>query len=173
MAHTLADFCRNANKSLKSKPLADALPAIADDLAELLKTPAFVAETFKEDTPEGKRELYHDAETDFYVLAHVQGAGKAGKPHDHGTSWAIYGNARAVTQMTEFKRVNAATADHAELARTEDYGLGPGQTRAFPPGVIHCTSHPQKAWVIRVLGADLDKTPRYHFRKTDRIVEPA
>ena len=39
------------------------------------------------------------------------------------------------------------------------------------PGVIHSTEHQQKAWVIRVTGTDLDKLPRYHFRKQDKILE--
>jgi hypothetical protein len=37
--------------------------------------------------------------------------------------------------------------------------------------VIHSTAHPEKAWVIRVTGTDLDALPRYHFRKQDRILE--
>ena len=41
------------------------------------------------------------------------------------------------------------------------------------PGVIHSTAHPEKAWVIRVTGTDLDVLPRYHFRKQDRILEQA
>jgi len=50
--------------------------------------------------------------------------------------------------------------------------LRAGETRAYGPGVIHSTEHPQKAWVIRVTGTDLDAIPRYRFRaKTDRIVE--
>ena len=51
------------------------------------------------------------------------------------------------------------------------YRLAPGQTRAYGPGVIHSTAHPEKAWVIRVTGTDLDELPRYHFSKQDRILE--
>ena len=47
----------------------------------------------------------------------------------------------------------------------------PGDTRGYGPGVIHSTAHPDKAWVIRVTGTDLDKLPRYHFRKQDRVLE--
>ena len=49
----------------------------------------------------------------------------------------------------------------------------PGRRAAYGPGVIHSTAHPQKAWVIRVTGTDLDKLPRYHFRKQDKILEKA
>jgi hypothetical protein len=59
------------------------------------------------------------------------------------------------------------------LAPVEHYALGPGQTRAYGPGVLHSTEHPQKAWVIRVTGTDVDAIPRFRFKpdRGDRIVE--
>jgi len=173
MAYTLAQFCAESRAILKSKLLAGALTQVADRLARLLANPDFVAETFSEDMPPGKRVLYHDPELDFYVMAHVQEGGKTGKPHSHGSSWAIYGNARAVTEMTEWRRANPQGEDHAELAAVSRYSLAPGQTRAYGPDVIHSTAHPKKAWVIRVTGTDLDKLPRYHFGKKDKILESA
>ena len=53
------------------------------------------------------------------------------------------------------------------------YSLTPGQTRAYGPGVMHSTAHPQTAWVIRVTGTDLDRMPRYQFSKKDKILERA
>jgi hypothetical protein len=173
MAYTLDQFCAESRAILKAQPLAQALPQIAERLSRLLANPAFVAETFSDDTPPGRRELHHDAETDFYVLAHVQEGNKVGKPHSHGASWAVYGNARAVTEMTEWRRINPASEDHAELVAVSKYRLEPGQTKAYGPGVIHSTAHPQQAWVIRVTGTDLDLLPRYHFGKQDRILEKA
>ena len=111
--------------------------------------------------PVGKRELFHDPELDFYVLAHVQEGGKTGRPHSHGTSWAIYGNAKNVTNMTEYRRANPESEEHVVLEPVAKYGLRPGDTRGYGPGVIHSTQHPEKAWVIRVTGCDLDKLPRY------------
>jgi hypothetical protein len=76
--------------------------------------------------------------------------------------------------MTEWRRVNPDSEDHAVLEKTESYSIGPGDTRAYGPGVIHSTAHPDKAWVIRVTGANLDLIPRYHFRpKRDKILEKA
>jgi hypothetical protein len=171
MAYTLDDFCTDSHSLLKKHPLAAALPQIAERLSRLLVNPAFVTATFNDDMPAGKRVLYHDPELDFYVLAHVQEGGKTGKPHSHGTSWAIYGNAKNVTDMTEWRRTNPETEDHVELVASSKYGLGPGQTRAYGPNVIHSTAHKHKAWVIRVTGTDLDKLPRYHLRKQDKILE--
>jgi hypothetical protein len=173
MAYTLEQFCTESRAILKAEPLAGALPQIAERLSRLLADPAFVAAAFNEDMKPGKRVLRHDPELDFYVMAHVQEGGKTGKPHSHGASWAIYGNARASTQMTEWQRANPASEDHAELKPVSKYSLAPGQTRAYGPNVIHSTAHPETAWVIRVTGTDLDKLPRYHFGKKDKILEGA
>jgi hypothetical protein len=173
MAYTLAQFSADTSAALKGHALADALPKIASHLSRLLANPAFVAEAFNGSEEPGKRVLHHDGELDFYVLAHIQAGGKTGKPHSHGDSWAVYGNARASTDMTEWRRVNPATDDHVELMAASRYSLTPGQTRAYGPGVMHSTAHPELAWVIRVTGTDLDRMPRYHFGKKDKILEGA
>lgn len=171
MPYTLADFCNDLSATLKARGQGG-LPDIARKLGELLNNADFVAATFSEDTPVGRRELWHDPETDAYVLAHVQEGGKVGKPHSHGASWAIYGTARGVTEMTEWRRVNPEHENSAVLEKTRQYALGRGQTRGYASGAIHSTAHPQKAWVIRVTGTNLEAIPRYHFdAKTDKILE--
>src|ERR1700720_2602608 len=171
MPYTLTDFCADLSATLKTKG-ESGLPDIAQKLSQLLKNQNFVSETFAEDTPIGRRELWHDPATDVYVLAHVQEGGNVGKPHSHGASWAIYGTARGVTEMTEWRGGNPPAEGKAVLQKASAYPLGPGQTRAYSSGLIHSTAHPHKAWVIRVTGTDLDAIPRYRFRgKTDKIVE--
>ncbi len=130
MPYTLENFCTDLSTTLKAKG-ESGLVEIADRLSKLLANPAFVSATFAEDTPIGKRDLWHDPETDVYVLAHVQEGGKVGKPHSHGISWAIYGTARGVTEMTEWRRINAAEDEGVELEKTKQYALGPGQTRGL------------------------------------------
>ena len=58
MAYTLDNFCTDAHALLKAKPLAEALPQVAERLSDLLVNPQFVAETFNDDMPPGKRVLY-------------------------------------------------------------------------------------------------------------------
>lgn len=161
----LDTFSRKTRLLIQQEPLSGALPLVALYLQDLLANAAFVDATFDEDTPAGKRLLYCDAETGFLVLAHVQPAGKGGAPHDHGASWAVYGNARGRTDMTEYRRVNDAQEDHAVWAPQTRYSLHAGQTRAYPTGTVHSTAHPEKAWVLRITGTDLDQLPRYRFRK--------
>jgi hypothetical protein len=171
MPYTLTEFCNDLSATLKAKG-QEGLPDVARKLTALLDNADFVAATFNDDIPPGRRELWHDPETDAYVLAHVQEGGKTGQPHSHGASWAIYGTARGVTEMTEWRRVNPESEQGAVLEKTRQYALGLGQTRGYASGAIHSTAHPQKAWVIRVTGTDLDAIPRYRFQpKTDKILE--
>jgi len=171
MPYTLRNFCADLSATLKAKG-QDGLPDIARKLSELLGNPEFVTATFSDDMPPGRRELWHDPQTDAYVLAHVQEGGKVGRPHSHGASWAIYGTVRGVTEMTEWRRVNPPSAPGAVLEKTRQYALGPGQTRGYASGAIHSTAHPQKAWVVRITGTDLDAIARYRFNaKTDKILE--
>ena len=118
MAYTLKEFCADHHALLTSgQPLAETLPRIAEKLSILLRNPEFVAESFSDDTPVGKRTLHHDPITDVYVLAHVNEGPKKGSPHSHGASWAVYGTARAVTEMTEWRRVNLKVRNRLCLSR--------------------------------------------------------
>jgi hypothetical protein len=173
MTVTLEQFCDDMRAILKAKG-QKGLPEVADRLKPLLLDEAFVRATWDESMKPGKRVLFHDEETDAYVLAHVQEAGKGGHPHSHGASWAIYGNAKGFTDMTEWRRVNPESEDQAVLEQSDKYRLAPGLTKAYGAGVIHSTAHPERAWVIRITGGDLDQIPRFRFHpKKDRILEKA
>lgn len=174
MAYTLDQFCADCHDILTKGVDDAAREKVRANMEKLLANPEFVAETWQDDTPPGKRVLYHDSDSDVYVLAHVQEPGKKGNPHSHGASWAIYGNALGETDMTEWRRTNSEDDDHAELEVAESYSITPGVARAYGPGLIHSTGHPGKAWVLRVTGTDLDTLPRYRFDASkDKILQEA
>ena len=100
----------------------------------LLRNPQFVAESFSDDTPIGKRTLHHDPDTDVYVLAHVYEGPKKGSPHSHGASWAVYGTARAVTKMTEWRRTNPESEEQAVLEPVGALQPRPGRHPRLWPG---------------------------------------
>lgn len=168
----LDDFCGDLCTILRSHAEGK-LTGIAANLQRLLANPAFVAATFDDSMPPGKRVLFHDPITDVYVLAHVHAPSlKPGLPHSHGLSWAVYGNAKGTTEMTVWQRRNDESDAHAELAVIDNYALREGEARPYPPGVLHSTNQPAKAWVVRVTGTDLDVLPRYRFnRNTDKMLD--
>ncbi len=150
---------------------AGGLEEIAAKLRPVLLDPEFAKLAFPDETMH-KRILFHDPGTGVYVQAHLQQAGKSGKPHSHGASWAVYGNILGRTNMIEWRRINPEGEDHAVLEPVARYTLGPGDACAYPPHRIHSTAHPGNAHVIRIVGTDLDAIPRYSFNaKKDRMVE--
>lgn len=175
MAYTLQEFCSDTKAILKGAgTINERLEKVAAKLSGLLTDKDFAAQTFDADTPAGKRELYHDAELDFYVLAHVQDGGKRGTPHSHGASWAIYGNIDGATRMREYQRTNSESEEGAVLKKSAEYDLCAGDTKAYGPGYIHSTEHREKCFVIRITGTDLDQIERFRFRKLrDQVLEEA
>ena len=162
-------FTTDLVTALKERGI-DGLPEIARALRPLLRDSEFAVLAFP-DPAIRKRVLFHDTDTDVYVLAHIHEAGKRGRPHSHGASWAIYGNVDGVTDMTEWRRINPESEPHAVLEPSSHYRLGPGDSRAYPPYLIHSTAHPEHAHVIRITGTDLDRIPRYGFDPAyDKIV---
>lgn len=175
MAYTLEQFCHDSRHILAGDgDIQSRIDGVAAKLADLLRNDEFVRETFPNDDLPAKRELYHDPDHDFYVLAHIQKGGKKGMPHSHGASWAIYGNATGFTRMREYKRTNPESEEAAVLEKVAEYDVKAGDTKAYGPGYIHSTEHPETCYVIRLTGTDLDQIPRYRFRKMrDKVLEEA
>ncbi len=95
------------------------------------------------------------------MLSHVNTKAAKSPPHDHGASWAIYGQAIKYTDMIEWQREDSgADPKHAELKPVKKYRLEPGQAGIYQDGTIHSIDYPDHARFIRVTGTDLDKIPR-------------
>src|SRR3546814_8925552 len=79
--------------------------------------------------------LYEDPELGFCILAHVYKGAKHSGPHDHGPSWAVYGQAKGITEMTEYRKVEPpkdGRPGKAEAVKT--YALKPGMAAAYIVG---------------------------------------
>jgi hypothetical protein len=91
----------------------------------------------------GIRTLYRDDETGYNVLVRVYEKGKSGPPHDHGASWAVYGQATEWTDMTLWKRLDDGADDASpELVKERSFRLNPGMAGTFEVGQIHCIHFP-------------------------------
>jgi predicted metal-dependent enzyme (double-stranded beta helix superfamily) len=94
-----------------------------DCLARLLKEKDFVQKHCSPDHKPGTTLLYRDEELDFNVLAHCFKGGAKSPPHDHGTSWAIYGQALGHTNVEVWRRKDGARGDkqhgRADLEKIE------------------------------------------------------
>ena len=65
--------------------------------------PDFVAKHLGPDNNDDRKILYEDPDLRFCILAHVYKGEKNTNPHDHGPSWAVYGQVAGVTEMTDWQ----------------------------------------------------------------------
>lgn len=173
MAYDLDHFVDDCRSTLKQDPGPAGREKIRTLLERLLKEPDFVAEHCSDETPAGLHVLHDDPELGFQILAHINEKARVSQPHDHGHSWAIYGQAARYTDMTEFERVdNGSNPDKAELKVTKSYRLNPGEAGIYQDGAIHMIDYPDKSRFVRVTGTNLDKITRSMFdRNTGKIAQ--
>ena len=133
-------------------------------LEQLLGNPDFVRRTFGDDVPRGLKVLYEDDKLGFQILAHINDKARVSPPHDHGASWAIYGQATKYTDMIEWEREDdGSDRDQAKLKPVKKYRLNPGHAGIYQDGKIHSIDYPDNARFIRVTGTNLDRIDRVRF----------
>ena len=104
----------------------------------------------------GVHEIYRDPERGFIVYAHIPEKGRTSPPHDHGASWAIYGQTKKFTDMTEYRRLDDGLQDdYAKIEASKQYRLIPGMVGKFGPHEIHQISFEDGARFVRITGSDL------------------
>jgi predicted metal-dependent enzyme (double-stranded beta helix superfamily) len=161
MAYELDQFISDCRQSLKRDPGPDGREQVRAKLEELLRNPHFVDKYCGDDAERGLKVLYEDPELKFQVLAHVNDKARVSPPHDHGESWAIYGQAKLWTDMIEWKREDdGKDPKHAKLTPEKKYRLNPGHAGIYQDGKIHSIDYPDKSRFVRVTGVNLDKINR-------------
>ena len=93
MAYELDQFISDCRTILTRDPGPKGREEVRVLLEKLLSNSEFVRAHCGDDVPQGLKVLYEDPKLGFQILAHINNKARAGEPHDHGTSWAIYGQA--------------------------------------------------------------------------------
>ena len=164
MAYTLDAFVKDAKAALAAEAGPAGREKVRVLLEKLLTNKTFVEEAVGPGAPSGTRKLYEDKEQGFVVLAHCNAKGHKSPPHDHGSSWAVYGQAVRHTDMSEFRRVDGgAGAGEAKLEQVKAYRLEPGHAGVYDVGAIHAIDYPEGSRFVRVTGRDLDYVQRLKF----------
>jgi hypothetical protein len=162
MAYELNEFIADIKATLKRDPGPAGREDVRQRLERLLQNKDFVAKTCGDAVPTGLKVLYEDKDLGFQVLAHVNDKARKSPPHDHGASWAIYGQATKHTDMIEWEKTGG-DEKRAELKEAKRYRLNPGQAGIYQNGAIHSIDYPDHARFIRVTGTNLDKIQRVRF----------
>src|SRR4030095_13094879 len=105
MTYTLDAFIKDAKSVLADTEGPAGREKVRMLLEKLLGNKSFVDEAVGPAAPIGTRKLYEDKDLGFVVLAHCNPKPHKSPPHDHGSSWAVYGQAVKYTDMSEFSRL--------------------------------------------------------------------
>ena len=163
MTHTVEQLAQSFRSALKATPGPGGRKKVCELLKQALRDPTFIASAFTDSTPE-RHLLYEDPELGFCILAHNNQGAKHGAPHDHGPSWAIYGQAQGETQMTDWDLVEVPSGDQPGKARRRStYKLTPGDAHLYNEGDLHSPSRAGPTRLIRIEGTNLEKIKRQKF----------
>ena len=105
--------------------------------------------------------LYEDSESGFCICGHVYADAAEGFPHDHGPSWAIYGQAEGLTRMMDWEVVTPGTTSAAQQVRpVREYTLQRGDAHLYDVGAVHSPHRDNPVKLVRIEGCNLDHVER-------------
>ena len=163
MAHSLESFAAECRKILKAENNPAGRSKVCGLLQEALKDEQFVAKNLTDATPE-RQILYEDPDLGFCILAHSYNGPKESPPHDHGPSWAIYGQAKGETAMSDWELLEPATPEKpGKVRKKRSYKLTTGVAHVYNEGDLHSPSRVGPTRLIRIEGTNMEKVKRLKF----------
>jgi hypothetical protein len=165
MPYTIDQLGRSFHEMLKAEPGPVGRQKVCKMLSEALRDQSFVAQHLTDSTSE-RDILYEDHELGFCILAHSYKGAKSSPPHDHGPSWAIYGQAGGETEMTDYELLEPASdKTPGKVRATKTYTLTPGMAYVYNEGDLHAPTRRASTQLIRIEGVNMDKVKRLKYEK--------
>ena len=165
MGYSLEQFSTECRRILEGDPGVEGRKQVCALVQQVLKDDDFVKTHLGDDVPERKM-LYEDPELGFCILGHVYHGAKDSNPHDHGPSWAIYGQARGETVMTDYEPVaRPGEGKPGKARRIKDYTLKPGAAYLYNEGDLHSPRRAGTTRLIRIEGKNMEKVQRFPYER--------
>ncbi len=161
MGYTLEELSADCRAAMDR----DSGPAGRDEVRKCIEKACadreFVATYLGPDNTTPRQVIYEDDKHKFCILAHYYEGAKGSNPHDHGPSWAIYGQAEGVTTMTEWQKLEEPLdGEPGKVRKVRDYDMTPGVAYLYNEGDLHSPSRAATTRLIRVEGMDLTNVKR-------------
>jgi len=169
MSYSLDEFCDEARAILKQGDNPDGHELIRQKLELLLVDEAFCEAYVGPDNDPGVAQIYEDPELHFCVLAYNMVEPRTSPPHDHGESWAVYGQTAGYTDMTIWIADDGA---HGNVEAERSFRLEPGQAGLFDVREIHSIQYGVDSKFVRITGVDMStETRRVYDADTGAVRE--
>jgi predicted metal-dependent enzyme (double-stranded beta helix superfamily) len=164
MPHTLASFAAQVRATLQNDDSPAGRERVAVLLRDALRDPVFVESLFDEHSPE-RKVVHEDPQLGFCILAHRYTDARSGPPHDHGPSWAIYGQASGETVMSDWAPLDAGAQESpVKVQKLREYTLTPGAAHVYNEGDVHAPSRKGPTRLIRIEGTNLERVKRGRYQ---------
>jgi hypothetical protein len=167
MAYALPQLADDIRSALRSDAGSAGKQKVCDYVSRALADAAFVA-THLRDRPTGapaREVIYEDPELGFCICSHVYDGPAHGAPHDHGSSWAVYGQAVGATEMTDWKILKQGKAGEPTLVKpVKTYFMKPGDARLYDVGDVHSPKRDAPVKLLRIEGKNLDRVERTNIK---------
>jgi hypothetical protein len=163
MSYTLEQLAADIRRALMADPGRAGKAEVCRYVSRSLNDPSFVTTYLKERAPGAnpREVLFEDPQLGFCICGHVYAGSANGSPHDHGPSWAIYGQAAGVTEMTDWKIVEKGGAGKPSLVEpVRTYVMKPGDAHLYDIGDVHSPKREKPSKLIRIEGQNLDNVQR-------------
>ena len=164
MGFTLESFAAGCHRLLKDDPSPAGREKVRALVQEVLKDDEFVAKYINDKTPD-RQVIYEDSELGFCICAHVNREAREANPHDHGSSWAIYGQAFGETEMSDWEVLEPAVEGKpGKVRRARVYSLKPGMAHIYNEGDVHSPKRVSTTGLIRIEGKNTQKMKRLAYQ---------
>jgi hypothetical protein len=169
MAYTLTQLAADIRETLRSDGGRASKERICSYVSRSLTDKSFIAAHLKDRAPGAhpREVLYEDPELGFCICGHVYDGAANGTPHDHGPSWAIYGQATGITEMTDWRIVKKGSGGEPSLVEpVKTYRMNPGDAHLYDVGDVHSPKRSAPVRLIRIEGQNLDRVQRSPIKAT-------
>ena len=161
MTYTLEAFTADCKSTLVAEPGPAGREKIREMLERVLADKEFLSTNFGIAADSDRNVLYRDPDLGFCIVAHTYTESIAASPHHHGPTWAIYGQAEGMTEMTDWRLVRAPENGEAgQVASERTYTLKPGDAHVYNEGDIHSPQWEGLTRLLRVEGQDMTTVQR-------------
>jgi hypothetical protein len=161
--YTLSQLVSDVRSLLGEASVSECSDALCGVLGKALNDEAFISKHLpdREAGAPPREILYEDRDLAFCICGHVYAGEAIGEPHDHGPSWAIYGQASGTTAMTDWEIVEPGGGGKPTLVKpVRTYAMNPGDAHFYGVGDVHSPKRTAPTRLIRVEGRNLDGVTR-------------